>query len=158
MQQMGQAFGSAAAQQAGGVMDSFAAEVSAALNAPNTTPAQKEQQVKELTKKYQDKMDKLAEKNQYDKFVAQRTEEINQQKAEFNSQYGAELGAQLGKNLEEEWQAEQKLAMQNLPMEEYYKQKATLHQTKRDERQKMVLAQGQSVNPMLEWEKKKRKR
>ena len=154
MQQMGQAFGSTAAQQAGGIMDSFAGELAAALNAPNTTAEQKNQQVKELAKKYQDKMDKLAEKNQYDKFVAKRTEEINQQKAEFRSQYGGELSEKLGQNLEAEWQEEQKLAMQGLPQEEYYTQLAQLRQSKRDERQQIVLAQGQSINPMLEMEKK----
>lgn len=154
VQQMGRAFGGAAAQQAGGIMDSFAGEVSAALNEPNTTAAQKEQQVKEITKKYQDKMDKLAEKKQYDKFVAQRTEEINQQKAEFRSQYGDELSNKLGKNLEEEWQEEQKLALQNLPMDEYNTKISQLHQNKRNERQQLVLAQGKSINPMLEMEKK----
>lgn len=154
MQQMGQAFGSTAAQQAGGIMDSFAGELAAALNAPNATAAQKEQQVKELTKKYQDKMDKLAEKNQYDKFMAQRTEEINQQKAEFRSQYGSELSDLLGKNLEEEWQEEQKLATQGLPQEDYYTQLAQLRQSKRDERQQLVIKNGQSINPMLEMEKK----
>lgn len=155
MQQMGHAFGQGAAQQTGNIMDSYAGEIAAALQAENSTPEQKEQQVKQITKKYQDKMDKLAEKNQYDKYMAQRTAEMNEQKEAFRSRYDAELSAKLGQNLEEEWQEEQKLAMQNLPMDEYNTRMSQLHQTKRNERHQLVSAQGKSINPLLELEKQR---
>ncbi len=153
MQSMGSAFGSAAAQQTGGIMDSFAGELAGILNAPNLTAAEKEKQVKELTHKYQDKMDKLAQKNQYDKFVAARTEQINQQKEAFRAKYDEQLSDKLGQILEDEWQQEQQLATQNLPVDEYNTKIAQLHQQKRNELQQTVLEQGQSVNPLLEMEK-----
>ncbi len=154
MQSMRQAFGGAAAQQAGGIMDSLAGELSSVLNSADSTAEQKEQQVKGLINKYQKEMDKLTEKSQYDKFVEQRTKEINQQKEEFRSYYGDELSDRLGQSLEEEWQAEQALATQGLSKDEYYEKLAKLRQDKRDEREKLVTEQGQSINPMLEVEKK----
>ncbi len=153
MQSMGSAFGSAAAQQTGGIMDAFAGELAGILNAPNITAAEKEKQVKELTRKYQDKMDKLAQKNQYDKFVAQRTAQINEQKEAFRAKYDEQLSDKLGQILEDEWQQEQQLATQNLPVDEYNTKMAQLHQQKRNELQQTVLEQGQSVNPLLELEK-----
>lgn len=153
MQSMGNAFGGAAAQQAGGIMDSFAGEVAAALNNPSMTAEQKEKKVQEVTKKYQDKMDKLAQKNQYDKFVTERTEQINEQKEAFQAKYDEQLSNKLGQILDEEWQQEQQLATQNLPLEEYNTKISQLHQQKRNERQQAVLEQGQSVNPLLEVEK-----
>ena len=152
-QNMKQAFGSAAAQQASSMMDSFAGEVAGALNAPNLTAQQKEQQVKEIAKKYQKKMDKLVEKSQYDKFVAQRTEQINQQKAALQARYEGALGEQLGRTFDEEWQEEQNLATQNLSQEEYNTRLSQLHQSKRNERQQLILKQGQSINPLLDFEK-----
>ena len=134
-------------------MDSFAGELAGILNAPNLTAAEKEKQVKELTHKYQDKMDKLAQKNQYDKFVAARTEQINQQKEAFRAKYDEQLSDKLGQILEDEWQQEQQLATQNLPVDEYNTKIAQLHQQKRNELQQTVLEQGQSVNPLLEMEK-----
>ncbi len=141
MQSMGNAFGGAAAQQAGGIMDSFAGEVAAALNNPSMTAEQKEKKVQEVTKKYQDKMDKLAQKNQYDKFVTERTEQINEQKEAFQAKYDEQLSNKLGQILDEEWQQEQQLATQNLPLEEYNTKISQLHQQKRNERQQAVLEQ-----------------
>ncbi len=156
VQEMGRAFGEAAAQQAGGIMDSFAGEVAAVLNSPNTTAEQKEQQIQKLTQKYQDKMDKLAEKNQYDKFVADRIEQDNKQKEELGNIY-PEQREQIGQLIDQMREKDLALATQNLPREEYFNQLAQNEQKRRNGIQQIVVQGGKSVQELHQWEQAKDK-
>ena len=116
------AFGGRAAQQASSLMDHYAQELAGALNMPNATPEQKEQKVKEISKKYQNEMDHLAEKNQYDKFVAQRLAQDNKQKAELQAQYpNPELNAKFSQIIDEAREKDLALATQQLSAQDYYK-------------------------------------
>ncbi len=148
MQSMGKAFGGGAAQQAGSIMDSFAGEVAQALNAPGGSAEQKAQQVKQISQKYQDKMDKLAEKNQYDKFVAQRTAEMNQEKEALRSQYQEpELNQKFNQIYDQYWQKEQELMVnsRNMSPEEYYQQVSLANYEKHHQLEDAVRKAGQSL-------------
>ncbi len=148
MQSMNQTFGSGAAQQAGSLMDSFAGEVAQTLNAPGSSAEQKAQQVKQISQKYQDRMDKLAEKNQYDKFVAQRTAEMNQEKEALRNQYQApELTEQFNQIYDQYWQKEQELMSnsRNMSPEEYYQQVALADYEKHHQLEDAVRQAGQSL-------------
>ena len=150
------AFGSSAARQAGGLMDSFAGELANALNAPNTTAAQKEAQVKSISKKYQKEMDKLVEKNQYDKFVADRIAQDNKQKESLRSRYqDANLNAKFGQIIDAAREKDLALATQtDLPREQYYTQLAQNNQDMRNQLKQAIVEAGQSVNPLQELEQK----
>lgn len=148
MQSMGQAFGGGAAQAAGSLMDSFAMEVAQALNVPGGSAEQKAQQVKQISQKYQDKMDKLAEKNQYDKFVAQRTAEMNQEKAALRSQYQEpELNQKFAQIYDQYWQKEQELMAnsRNMSPDEYYQQVSLAGYEKHHQLEDAVRKAGQSL-------------
>ena len=156
MQSMGRTFGGAAARQAGGIMDSFAGEVSSVLNSPQGTAEQKMQQVQQIAKKYQDKMDKLAEKNQYDKFVADRVAQDNKQKEELGALY-PEQREQIGQLIDQTREKDLALATQNLPREEYFNQLAQNDQQLRNDIQQVVVQGGKSVQELRRWEENKNK-
>ncbi|MBR5151517.1 MAG: hypothetical protein IKW71_01640, partial [Elusimicrobiaceae bacterium] len=151
VQSMGSAFGGRAAAQAGSLMDSYAQELAGALNAPNATPEQKEQRVKEISKKYQNEMNKLAEKNQYDKFVADRVAQDNKQKEELGALY-PEQKAQISQLIDQTREKDLALATQNLPREQYFDQLAQNNQDLRSGIQKLVVQGGQSVQDFQKWE------
>ncbi len=121
VQSMGSAFGSSAAQEAASLMDSYAGEVANALNTPGLTAEQATKEVKEISKKYQEKMDKMAEKNQYDKFTADRIAQDNQQKEALRAAYqDPDLNIKFGQIIDAGREKELSLATQNLPPNEYY--------------------------------------
>ena len=133
------------------MMDSFAGEVAAAASAPGVTSQQAAQQVKEIAKKYEKKMDKLAEKSQYDKFVADRVAQDNKQKAELGAIYPDET-VQIGQLIDQTREKDLALATQNLPREEYFNQLAQNNQTLRSDIQKLVTQGGKSVQDFQKWE------
>lgn len=149
----GSAFGSKAAAQAGSMMDSFAGELSAALSKPGLTADQADQQVKEIAAKYQEQMNQLAEKNQYDQFVQARVEQDNQQKAALQARYPDEnLNAQFSQIIDAAREKDLALAGQNLPREEYFTQLAQNNQDMRNQLKDAVVRAGQSVNPLHQLE------
>lgn len=150
----GSAFGSQAAAQAGSLMDNYAQELAGALNMPNATPEQKEQKVKEISKKYQKEMDKLAEKNQYDKFVADRIAQDNRQKQELGVLY-PEQRAQISELIDQTREKDLALATQNLPRDEYFNRLAQNNQALRNGIQQAVVQGGQSVQEFRQWEQNK---
>ncbi len=150
----GSAFGGQAAAQAGSLMDNYARELAGALNMPNATPEQKEQKVKEISKKYQKEMNKLAEKNQYDKFVADRVAQDNKQKEELGALY-PEQKAQISALIDQTREKDLALASQNLPREEYFNQLAQNNQALRSGIQQLVVQGGKSVQEFHQWEQKK---
>lgn len=150
----GSAFGDQAAAQAGSLMDQYAQELAGALNMPNATPEQKEQQVKEISQKYQKEMDKLAEKNQYDKFVAERIAQDNKQKAELGALY-PEQKEQISELIDQTREKDLALATQNLPRDEYFNRLAQNNQQLRSGIQQAVAAGGKSVQEFHQWEQNK---
>lgn len=146
-----QSFGASAAKEASQLMDSFAGEVAAAASAPGLTSQQAAAQVKEIAKKYEKKMDKLAEKSQYDKFVADRVAQDNKQKAELGALYPEEK-VQIGQLIDQTREKDLALATQNLPREEYFNQLAQNNQALRSGIQKLVTQGGKSVQDFQKWE------
>ncbi len=152
----GQAFGASAAQEAASVMDSFANEIAQAANATGVTPQQAAQQVKEITKKYQKKMDKLAEKSQYDKFVAERVAQDNKQKAQLGALYNdADLQAKFNQIIDVAREKDLALAGQNLPRDDYFTQVAQNNQDMRNQLKEAIIQAGQSVSPLHALEQKR---
>ena len=149
----GSAFGGQAAQQAGSLMDHYAQELAGALNMPNATPEQKEQKVKEISKKYQNEMDKLAEKNQYDKFVAQRIAQDKEQKAQLRAQYPTpELNAKFDQIIDEAREKDLALATQHLPAEEYYKAAYANQYEAHTKLENAVRQAGQTLSGLHAWD------
>ena len=155
----GSAFGSRAAAQAGSLMDNYAQELAGALNMPNATPEQKEQKVKEISKKYQKEMDKLAEKNQYDKFVADRIAKDNEQKAQLQAQYpNPQLNAKFSQIIDEAREKDLALATQHLPAEEYYKAAYANHYNTHTKLEDAVRQAGESLNALHRLDEEKAKK
>lgn len=153
MQSMGSAFGSSAAQQAGSLMDSYAGEVAQALNTPGITAEQATEKVKEISKKYQDKMDQMAEKNQYDKFTAERIAQDNQQKADLRAAYqDPDLNAKFGQIIDAAREKELALATQNLPPSEYYQTLSASHYDTRQQLEEAIRQAGQPLDAFHQWE------
>ncbi len=152
----GQAFGASAAREAGSLMDSFAGEIAQAASAPGATPQTTAQQVKEITKKYQEKMNKLAEKSQYDKFVADRVAQDNSQKAQLGALYNdADLQAKFNQIIDAAREKDLALAGQNLPRDEYFTQVAQNNQDMRNQLKEAIIRAGQSVSPLHALEQKR---
>jgi len=114
------AFGNKAGNEMASLMSEFQRELSAAVNTPNATKAQMAEKVKDVSKKYQEKINKLSEKQQYDKFVQDRIEQDNKQKQELSQFYKGEVMDQLGTILDKAREKELALALQNLPEQEYW--------------------------------------
>lgn len=151
VQSFGSAFGSAAARQAGGLMDSFASEVSQALNTPDATAQQTSQRIKELAKKYQKEMDNLAQKSQYEKFVAQRVAQDAKQKEELGALYPDEK-AQISQLIDQTREKDLALATQNLSREEYFNQLAQNNQALRSGIGQLLAQGGKSSQGFQQWE------
>lgn len=149
----GAAFGSQAAAQADSLMDSYAQELAGALNMPNLTPEQKEQKVKEISKKYQKEMNKLAEKNQYDKFVADRVAQDNKQKAELQARYpNPELNAKFSQIIDDARAKDLALATQQLSAQEYYKAVYANQYEAHTKLEDAVRQAGESLSALQEWD------
>lgn len=114
------AFGNKAGNEMASVVSEFQRELSAAVNTPNATHTQTAEKVKDISKKYQEKINKLNEKQQYDKFVQDRTEQDNKQKQELSQFYKGEVMDRLGSILDKTREKELALALQNLPEQEYW--------------------------------------
>ncbi len=152
----GQAFGASAAREAGNLMDSFAGEIAQAASAPGATPQTTAQQVKEITKKYQEKMNKLAEKSQYDKFVADRVAQDNNQKAQLGALYNdADLQAKFNQIIDAAREKDLSLAGQNLSRDAYFTQVAQNNQAMRNQLKEAIIQAGQSVGPLHALEQKR---
>ncbi len=156
MKNFASSFGGNAAQQAGRLMDSFASELGAALNTPGLTQAQASQRVKEISKKYQDKMNDLANKNQYDKFVADRLAQDNQQKDALHNLYpDGDLSAQINQYIDTASQQVQELMKRtDLSPQEQSAQYVQIEQDKRSHIIDAISQSGQSLNPFYQWENK----
>ena len=148
MRDFASAFGNSAAQQAGGIMDNFSHELASALQTPGLTQEQASKQVKEISKKYQKQMDQLAEKNQYDKYVAQRTAQITQEKDALRNAYNDDqLNQKFNQIYDQAWLKEQELMAQsrNMTANEYAQQMAQNNYQVHHELEEAVRQAGQSL-------------
>ncbi|MBR2081395.1 MAG: hypothetical protein IJ876_00020 [Elusimicrobiaceae bacterium] len=153
MKNFAQAFGSSAAQQAGAMMDQFSSELAGALSTPGVSTEQTTARVKEITQKYQRQMDKLAEKNQYDKFVAERVAQDNQQKEQLRAQYAnADLNAKFSEIIDAAREKDLALATQHLPAEEYYKALYNNRYEAHSQLEQAVRQAGESLQPLRQWD------
>lgn len=152
----GSTFGVGAAHQAGRLMDAFASELGSALNTPGITQEQAAKRVQEISKKYQQKMNDLADKNQYDKFVADRQAQDNAQKEALHNLYpDGQVSEQINTFIDTASQKVQQLIKRtDLSPDEQSAQYAQIEQEKRDGIQNAILKSGQSLNPFYNWEQK----
>lgn len=156
MKNFGSSFGGNAAKQAGSLMDAFARELGSALNTPGLTQAQAAQRVQKISKKYQDKMNELAEQKQTDKFMADRLAQDNQQKGALHNLYpDGQLNEQINGYIDAASQQIRELvAQRDLPAEEQSARYVQIEQEKRENIQKAIVNSGQSLNPFYQWENK----
>lgn len=120
---MASSFGAKAGQRTGQLMDKMAQDVSSVVNSPNLTDQQKAEKIQKLTKDYDRKFEKLNQESQYDKFVADRIEHDNQQKAALQAKYpnNDELNAKLGQIIDASRERDLELSQrQDLTRDEYY--------------------------------------
>ncbi len=153
MSSFGESFGRSAAQEAGQIMDAFAGELASAVNDPAASSQEKAQRVKDLGKKYQDKMDKLAEQSQYEQFVAQRVAQDNAQKAALAQHYkDPQLQASINQIIDDVREKDLALATAQLPQEQYYKEKAMNQYKAHKEIADAISKAGQSTSAFYAWE------
>ena len=120
VQNVTKAFGNKAGSEMAGLMNAFQQELSSAVNMPNATNAQIAAKVQEISQKYQGKINKLAEKQQYDKFVQDKVDQDNAQIQELSKFYKGDLLEELGGILAKARETELALSSQNLPEKEYW--------------------------------------
>ncbi len=148
----GNAFGAGAAKQASQLMDSFAGEVSSAVSDASASAEEKAQRVKNIAQKYQDKMNKLEEKNQYDKFMQDRIAKANQQKEELGNLY-PQSREQIAQLVDEKFRKDNELLNQNLSQEEYFAQLAKNEQAFDTAVKDLATQSGVSVVDYLKWQR-----
>ena len=154
VQNFADSFGERAANEAGNIMNSFASEMASALNAPGVSAEQAAKQVKEITQKYQQQMNKLAEKEQYNKFTQDRIAQDNAQKESLRQQYqDPALNEKFSQIIDAAREQDLALATQNLPASEYYKTLSLNQYNTHKKLEDAVVAAGQSTVPFHNWEK-----
>lgn len=146
---MGQAFGPQAAQEAGKVMNDFQSEMNAAVTAPGQTPQQIADKVKAVTKKYEQKLQKMTEDNGFRQFEQERLAKDNLLKQELSKQYGADFAALAGEKIDAAREKDMLLAQQGLPAEEYYKQQLANQRERRKALEDLIAQSGKSAKGLF---------
>ncbi len=149
---MGNAFGKEAAKEAGQVMSDYQNELSSALTQPGQTQEQLAQKTREISQKYNDKLQKVSEKHGFQQFYAERVAKDNQLKEELSKHYGPEIVAAAGAKIDAAREKDMLLARQGLPAEEYYNQQLANQQSRRKEIEAVITGAGKSTRGLLEAE------
>lgn len=124
VQQTQSAFGRAAGQRAGALMDAFQQDVSQAASNPAQTEQQKAQAVQEIAKKYQKELDKMNQENQFNKFAEERLNSDNEKLAALQNAYADQdaLKEQFAQIIAQSREADLQLAQRtDLTADEYAK-------------------------------------
>ena len=153
-----QAFGDKAAGDMAALINNFQQELSGAVNAPDATNEQVAAQIRDISKKYQSKINKLSEKQQYDKFVQDRTEQDAQQKQELGQYYKGEVLDALGNILDKARAKDLELATQNLPEKEYWEQLLKNNYDTQVEMRDAVKNAGEPLEYLNKWQDKQKEK
>lgn len=151
VQNVTKAFGNKAGNEMASLVGQFQQELNSAINTPGATNAQIASKVQEISQKYQGKINKLAEKQQYDKFVEDRTEHDNQQKQELSKFYKGELLEELGGILDKARESELALASKNLPEKEYWEEVYKSNYQKQVDMREAIKKAGQPLDKFYAW-------
>ncbi len=149
VQSMGNAFGQEAAQEAGQVMDDFQNEMASAVNNPNMNPQQIAEKVKQVAQKYEQKLQKMSNDNSFKKFQQERIEKDNRLKEELAKQYGPEIAVQANQVIDAAREKDMKLALQGLPVEEYYNQQMENQRARRKALEEIITKNGKSTKGLF---------
>ena len=145
------AFGDAAGQRAGALMDSFQRDLSQAVNNPAQTDQQKAQAVQNISRKYQKELDKMNQENQFNKFVENRIAQDNEKLAALDKAYenNRALHDQFSQIFEKSRQADFELAQRKDLSPEEYAQAFYANQYKQQEDLKQAVQKaGASAFPL----------
>lgn len=145
MQSMQQAFGPKAAQEAGQLMDAYQHELLGALNQPGQTAEQLRKQASQISRKYNEKLQKLGEKHGLERMKQEQEKKDSVFQQKLAQAYGPETAGQLGGIMEKYRQQELALAQQGLTAEEFYKQALANQRARRKEMENFLLQNGQSL-------------
>ena len=149
---MGQTFGKDAAKEAGQVMTDYQNELSSALSQPGQTAEQLAQKTREISNKYNEKLQKVSEKHGLQQFHAERVAKDNQLKEELEKRYGSDIAALAGEKIDAAREKDMLLAQQGLSAEEYYNQQLANHQERRKQIEEVITEAGKSTRGLLEAE------
>lgn len=153
---MGNAYGAAAAKDAGKVMDAYQKELSNTLNnSAGKTPEQVAQQARQLGQKYNEKLEKVSQQRGLEKYKNELIEKDNAFLADIERSYGSEVASKMGQTFEQARQRELELAQAGLSPEEYYQQLVEEQDRRRKEAQNVVTSSGQSLKGYFDAEDKK---
>lgn len=153
---MGNAYGAAAAKDAGKVMDAYQKELSNTLNnSAGKTPEQVAQQARQLSQKYNEKLEKVSQQRGLEKYKNELIEKDNAFLADIERSYGSEVASKMGQTFEQARQRELELAQAGLSPEEYYQQLVEEQDRRRKEAQNVVTSSGQSLKGYFDAEDKK---
>ena len=151
VQNTAKAFGNKAGNEMASLMSSFQQELSAAVNTPNATNAQIADKIKGISQKYQEKINKLSEKQQYDKFVQDRIEQDNKQKQELSQFYKGEVMNELSTILDKAREKELALASKNLPEQEYWNEVLKNNYQAQVDMRNTIKKSGESLDYFNKW-------
>lgn len=151
VQNVTKAFGNKAGNEMAALVKQFERELSGAVNTPGATSGQIADKVKDISKKYQDKINKLANKQQYEKFVQDRTEQDNKQKQELGQFYKGEVMQEISDILDKAREQELDLASKNLPEKEYWDAVLKNNYQKQVDMREAITKAGESLSGFNKW-------
>ncbi len=141
-------FGDKAARQAGQLMDAYQKELMDVLNNPNLTPEQIQQKTREISKKYNDKLQKLSEKSGLEKMKNEHETRDNAMQHALATAYGDEMAGKLSSVLAKYRQNELNLVQQRgLDAEEFFKLQLENDAQRQKAIEKLLLENGQPLGP-----------
>ncbi|MBO7191084.1 MAG: hypothetical protein J6V32_03170 [Elusimicrobiaceae bacterium] len=154
---MKKAYGDKAAGRAGRLMDAYQSEISQALNEPGLDAQQIRQRVRQISNKYNEKLEKLNKQSAQEQAEEQLAAKTQTLQDDLAKAYGDEVANRLGQISTEYDQKALALSQENLTEEEYLRQYYENEHQRRKEMEKTLLDNGKSLKDLREWEDKQEK-
>lgn len=145
---MQETFGDKAARQAGQLMDAYQQELLDVLNQPGLTPEQIQQKTREISRKYNKKLQELSEKSGLEKLKNERETRDNAMQRSLATAYGDEMAGQLADVLAKYRQNELNLVQtRGLTAEEFFRQQLDNDAQCQKAIEKLLLENNQPLGP-----------
>lgn len=149
MRSMQQAFGDKAAGQAGQIMDSFQQELMSTLNQQDLTPEQLQQKTRQISKKYNDKLQKLSNEKGKERMQENLEKRDKDLLTHYQKSYDEKTAAALAGIMEKYRARELELAQAGLPREEYFEKALALYRERDAAMRKYLTDNHQSLAPYI---------
>lgn len=154
VQSVSDAFGNAAGQRAGQLMDNFQKDLTDEISKTGQDPQVTAQNVQKIAKKYQQQFDQMNRQNQYDQFVKELTAQYRNQAESLKKLYPGQdqLNAEFSRISNEALQKELALPSKNMTPEEYAKARYDIQYQMRQEMEEAIKNAGSSLSGLHKYD------